>query len=115
MGATIAVSIVGILHVWFMIIESILWTKPLGRKVFRMSPEKAEITKVLAFNQGIYNGFLAAGLFWGAYSGDSKISVFFLGCVIIAGVVGAVTASKGILYVQALPAVIALTFVSGVL
>lgn len=104
----IAVSIVGILHVWFMILESFFWTKPLGQKIFRLSPEKAEATKVLAFNQGFYNGFLAAGLFWGVISGDIRINIFFLSCVIVAGIVGGLTASRGILFVQALPAVIAL-------
>ncbi len=107
-AATGFVCLVGLLHVWFMVLESFLWTKPLGMKTFRMTPAAAEATKVLAQNQGLYNGFLAAGLFWAAYSGDPKLNYFFLGCVIIAGIVGALTASKNIIFVQALPALIAL-------
>lgn len=110
-SATVLVSIVGILHVWFLVLESFLWTSPIGLKTFGMKPEMAEATKVLAQNQGLYNGFLAAGLFWGAYSGELKINVFFLSCVIIAGIVGAITANKNILFVQTLPATIALIVV----
>lgn len=109
--ATSLTYLIAILHVWFMILESFLWTKPLGMKIFGMKPEMALATKVLAQNQGLYNGFLAAGLFWGAFSGDIKISVFFLSCVVIAGIVGGVTASLNIIFVQALPALIALVFV----
>lgn len=110
-AATLMVSLVGILHLWFMILESFLWTGPIGLKTFGMKPEMAEATKVLALNQGLYNGFLALGLFWAAWSGDIKLNIFFLGCVFVAGVVGAVTANKNILFVQALPAAIALTLV----
>lgn len=106
--STVMISIVGILHVGFLILESFLWTTPTGKKIFHMTDQAAEATKVLAMNQGLYNGFLAAGLFWGAYTGDVKISTFFLVCVIVAGIVGALTASKTIIFVQALPAVIAL-------
>jgi putative membrane protein len=107
-AATGFVYLVGLLHVWFMVLESFLWTKPLGLKTFGMTPQMAEATKVLAQNQGLYNGFLAAGCFWAACSGDPKLNYFFLICVIIAGVVGAFTASKNIIFVQALPALIAL-------
>lgn len=109
--ATGLVYLVGLLHVWFMVLESFLWTKPLGLKTFKMTPAAAEATKVLAQNQGLYNGFLAAGLFWAACTGDLKLNYFFLGCVIIAGIVGALTASKNIIFVQALPAAIALILV----
>lgn len=114
MAAKVAVFVVGLLHTWFFILESFLWTKPIGRKTFRNSPADAEKTKVLAQNQGLYNGFLAAGLFWGACTGDNKICIFFLSCVIIAGIVGAITANKKILYIQALPAAIALFLVVGI-
>lgn len=102
---------IGLLHLWFMVLESFLWTKPIGLKTFKMTPEMAEATKVMAQNQGLYNAFLALGLFWGAFSGDIKITVFFLSCVLVAGIVGGMTASKGILYVQALPALITLILV----
>ena len=86
-----------------------LWTKPYGQCVFQLTPEKAEVTKTLAANQGLYNGFLAAGLIWGLALGaeGQAIKLFFLGCVIVAGVFGAVTVSRKILYVQALPAALA--------
>lgn len=104
----VMIWLVGIFHVGFFILETFLWATPFGKKTFRMTDQMAEATKVLAMNQGFYNAFLAAGLFWGAYCGDSKISYFFLICVIVAGIVGAITASKNIIFVQALPAVIAL-------
>lgn len=110
-AATLMVSLVGVLHIWFMVLESFLWTSPIGLKTFGMKPEMAEATKVLAQNQGLYNGFLALGLFWAAWSGDIKLNIFFLGCVIVAGIVGAVTANKNILFVQSLPALIALILV----
>ena len=110
-AATMMVSLVGILHLWFMVLESFLWTKPIGLKTFGMRPEMAEATKVLAQNQGLYNGFLALGLFWAAWTGDIKLNIFFLGCVIVAGIVGALTANKNILFVQTLPAVVALVLV----
>ncbi len=100
-----------ILHLYFMALEMFYWTKPLGLKTFRMSPEKAEATKVLAANQGLYNGFLAAGLWWGLYSGPYSgppILTFFLSCVVIAGLYGGYTVSRRIAYIQALPAALAL-------
>lgn len=108
--ASIAIVVIALLHVYFLVIEMFYWTKPLGRRAFGLTPEFAEASKTLAANQGLYNGFLAAGLLWSVYlgAGGRAIAVFFLGCVIVAGVFGAATASKKILYVQALPAVIAL-------
>ncbi|WP_373568226.1 DUF1304 domain-containing protein [Bradyrhizobium cajani] len=112
MIANVLVALVAILHVFFLTLEMFLWDKPLGLKVFRNTPEKAEITKVLAANQGLYNGFLAAGLVWGLLHGNPafafQIKAFFLLCVIVAGAYGAATVSTRILLVQAAPAVIAL-------
>jgi putative membrane protein len=110
--ANVLVALVAALHVFFLILEMFLWDKPQGLKVFRNTPEKAEITKVLAANQGLYNGFLAAGLIWGLVHGNPafafQIKAFFLLCVIVAGAYGAATVSSRILLVQALPAAIAL-------
>jgi putative membrane protein len=107
---TVLIALVALLHVYFMVLEMFLWDKPIGMKVFRNSPEKAEATKVLAANQGLYNGFLAAGLIVGLLMGAAgfHFKLFFLVCVIVAGVYGAATFSKKILYVQALPAALAL-------
>jgi putative membrane protein len=106
------VALVAALHLYFLVLEMFLWTKPLGLKTFRNTAEKAADSKVLAANQGLYNGFLAAGLIWGLLQGTPafafQIKVFFLLCVIVAGVYGATTVSRRILYVQALPAAIAL-------
>ena len=102
------ILLVALLHVWFMILEMYFWTKPLGLKAFRMTPAAAEATRVLAMNQGLYNGFLAAGLIWGVCSSLPQVKIFFLICVVVAGIVGAMTANKKILYIQALPAVLAL-------
>ncbi|HVF40796.1 MAG TPA: DUF1304 domain-containing protein [Gemmatimonadaceae bacterium] len=112
-AATIAIAIVGLLHVYILILEMFLWTKPAGLRAFRLTPERAEASKVLAANQGLYNGFLAAGLFWSVLRerGGGPIAIFFLTCVIIAGLYGAATANRKILYVQALPAIIALVLV----
>ncbi|WP_249141030.1 MULTISPECIES: DUF1304 domain-containing protein [Bradyrhizobium] len=110
--ANLLIALVAALHVYFLILEMFLWTKPLGLKTFRQSIEKATDSAVLAANQGLYNGFLAAGLAWGLIHGNPafafQIKVFFLLCVIVAGVYGAMTVSKRILFVQALPAAIAL-------
>lgn len=110
--ANVLVALVAALHGYFLILEMFLWDKPLGLKTFRNTPEKAEVTKVLAANQGLYNGFLAAGLIWGLLHGNPgfafQIKAFFLACVIVAGVYGAVSVSPRILLVQALPAAIAL-------
>ena len=110
--ANIVVALVAALHVYFLILEMFLWTKPLGLKTFRNSLEKATASAVLAANQGLYNGFLAAGLVWGLVQSNPgfafQIKMFFLLCVIVAGVYGAVTVSRRILWVQAAPAAIAL-------
>lgn len=106
--ANIVVALVALLHVYFLVLEMFMWDKPLGLRTFRMTPDKAEMTKVLAANQGLYNGFLAAGLLWGLSLGDagSSIKMFFLACVIVAGVYGAVTVGRKILFIQAMPAAI---------
>jgi putative membrane protein len=110
--ANVLVALVAILHVYFLILEMFLWTKPLGLKTFRNTQEKANDSAVLAANQGLYNGFLAAGLFWGLFHPQPavafQIKVFFLLCVIIAGAYGAYSVSRRILFVQAFPAVLAL-------
>ena len=109
----IVVVFVAILHVGFLILEMFLWDKPAGLKAFRQSPEQARTTKTLAANQGLYNGFLAAGLLWGVVQGEAgyDFKVFFLLCVIIAGIFGAFTVSRKILYIQAVPGLIALLLV----
>jgi putative membrane protein len=109
-AANIIVGLVALLHIYFLVLEMFLWDKPAGRKAFGLTLEQAQSTKVLAANQGLYNGFLAAGLIWGLSLGHSgtHIQVFFLGCVLVAGLYGAATASKKILFVQALPAAIGL-------
>lgn len=114
-AADIAVGIVALLHVYFLVLEMFLWDRPFGRRTFGMSPEKAAMTKPLAMNQGLYNGFLAAGLAWGLWLDGAglHIKMFFLACVIMAGVFGAVTASRKILWVQAVPGAIALGVVLG--
>ncbi|HKY62183.1 MAG TPA: DUF1304 domain-containing protein [bacterium] len=103
-------GLIAALHLWFLVLEMFLWRKPLGLKVFRMSQEKADSSAVLAANQGLYNGFLAAGLIWGMCPVEPAfyIRLFFLSCVAIAGVFGAATVSKRIFVIQALPALIAL-------
>ena len=111
--AHFAVALMAALHLYILVLEMFLWTSPRGRKAFGLTPEFAEATKVLAANQGLYNGFLAAGLIWGLLPGPSATSlqVFFLGCIIVAGLYGAATASKRILFVQAVPGAIALALV----
>jgi putative membrane protein len=110
MLANVLLAIVALLHVYFMVLEMFFWTKPLGIRAFGLTAEFAESSKTLAANQGLYNGFLAAGLAWGllAGSGGFSIKIFFLVCVLIAGLYGAATANKKILFVQALPAALAL-------
>ena len=103
----IITGVVALLHIGFLTIEMFLWDKPTGRNVFHTTAEFAAQSKTLAANQGLYNGFLAAGLIWGLFAGDS-VKIFFLGCVIIVGIFGALTVSKRIFYIQALPALIAL-------
>ena len=112
--ATVVIALVAMLHVYFLVLEMFLWDKPAGLRAFGQTPEAAAASKVLAANQGLYNGFLAAGLFWGLSLGTAgtSIKVFFLLCVLIAGLYGAATASRKILFVQALPAAIGLALIA---
>ena len=105
----IAISIVIVLHVLFLILEMFLWNTPYGRRVFALSENYAKQSASLAANQGLYNGFLAAGLLWGLLStGGFDALIFFLCCIIIAGIYGGLTAKRSILWLQALPAAIAI-------
>lgn len=108
--ANVVTGLVALIHVYILVLEMFLWTRPAGRKAFGLTPEFAQATRVLAANQGLYNGFLAAGLIWGLLLGGAGLPVklFFLACVLVAGVYGAATASRKILFVQALPALIGL-------
>ncbi len=103
-------AFVAISHFGFMVLEMFFWDRPLGRKIFKTTPEVSASSKVLAANQGLYNGFLAAGLVWGLWAGREDVKLFFLACVIVAGIFGAATVKTSILFVQALPAVLALVF-----
>lgn len=105
--ADVLVAVVALLHFGFLYLEMFLWDKPRGMKSFNLTAEFAKQSKALAMNQGLYNGFLAAGLIWGIFAGD-PVKIFFLSCVIIAGVFGAITVGKRILYIQAIPAIVAL-------
>ena len=109
--SNIFIALVALLHLYFLILEMFLWTKPRGRKTFGNTVEFAQASRVLAANQGLYNGFLSAGLFWGIFSGSFEFKVFFLGCVIVAGIYGAFSVSRRIFFVQALPGIIALVLV----
>ena len=112
--AAALIGLVAAIHVYIVVLEMLLWQKPLGRKVFRTTVEQAAQTATLAANQGLYNGFLAAGLVWALVSGDDlrrPIATFFLVCVAVAGLFGAATVSRRILFVQTLPAAMALLFV----
>lgn len=108
--ANLVVLLVALLHVYILVLEMFLWDKPQGLKAFKLTPEFAAQTKTLAANQGLYNGFLAAGLFWGLALGPGGFGVklFFLLCVLVAGLYGAATASRRILFIQAVPAAIGL-------
>jgi putative membrane protein len=110
MLSMVLIALVALLHIYFLVLEMFLWDKKQGMKAFGHDQEYAKMTKVLAANQGLYNGFLAAGLIWGIWLGAAgfQIKVFFLLCVIIAGLYGAATAGRKILYVQAAPAATAL-------
>lgn len=112
-AANIVVALVALLHLAFLVLEMFLWDKPFGRRTFGLTPEYAAASKSLAANQGLYNGFLAAGLMWGLSLGAAgqAIQVFFLGCVIVAGIFGAATVSVRILWVQAVPGLVALALV----
>ena len=106
--ANIVIVFVAILHLGFLVLEMCLWNHPIGRKTFKMAKEVAESSATLAANQGLYNGFLAAGLIWGLLSSELSVKFFFLSCVLIAGIFGGFTAKRSILYLQALPALLGL-------
>jgi putative membrane protein len=111
LAAEVAIGVVALLHLLFLVLEMFLWTKPTGRRVFGLSRELAEQTRALAANQGLYNGFLVAGLVWGLVAGPVDgfaPRVFFTTCVVVAGLFGAATAKRSILFVQALPGAVAL-------
>ncbi|MGH8055201.1 MAG: DUF1304 domain-containing protein [Stenotrophomonas sp.] len=106
--ALLLTVLVAVLHAYFLVLEMFLWTRPLGLKTFRNTPEKAETTRVLAANQGLYNGFLAAGIIAGLALGQPVLVTFSLICVAVAGAYGAWTVSPRIFYIQAVPATLAL-------
>ena len=113
-AANLVIALIALLHVWFLVLEMFLWTKPPGRRIFGTTAEFAAQSRVLAANQGLYNGFLAAGLAWGLLlSGTEALHVkcFFLACVLLAGLYGGLTASRRILWFQALPAAVGLALV----
>jgi putative membrane protein len=110
-AANIAVALIALLHIWILVLEMFLWDKPAGLKAFGKPLEFARATKVLAANQGLYNGFLAAGLLWGLGTGKVDVQIFFLACVLVAGIYGSATASRKILFIQAVPATIGLALV----
>ena len=111
LAATVVTAVIALLHLYILVLEMFLWDKPAGRRAFGMTAEQAQATKTLAANQGLYNGFLAAGLLWGLWWGGTEgvaVQRFFLGCVLVAGLYGAATASRKILWIQAVPAALAL-------
>ena len=112
-AADIGVALVALLHLYFLVLEMFFWEKPLGLRIFGLTPEFAKASKNLAANQGLYNGFLAAGLMWGLFleTAGGSIRLFFLGCVVVAGVFGAATVNRRILWIQALPGTIAIFLV----
>ena len=109
--ASVLTGLVALSHVGFLVLEMFFWDHPVGRRIFAMTPEVSASSAVLAKKQGLYNGFLAAGLVWGLVAGRRDVLVFFLGCVVVAGVFGGLTAKTTILFTQALPALVALVFV----
>ena len=108
MVANILIGLVAILHLGFLVLEMFLWNHPIGRRTFKWTREVSESSATLAANQGLYNGFLAAGLIWGLISGEFAVKLFFLVCVLVAGIFGGFTAKRSILYIQALPALLGL-------
>ena len=111
LAAKLATGFVAVAHLWFLVLEMFLWNTPFGARTFRRPQEEMATTAVLAMNQGLYNGFLAAGLAWGIWTGSRDIQLFFLGCVVVAGIFGGITASRAIFFLQALPGAIAATLV----
>ena len=113
--ALVLVALMALLHVYILVLEMFLWTTQRGRKAFGTTAEFAEASKVLAANQGLYNGFLAAGLGWSLIAGGwegYKIAMFFLGCILVAGLYGGVTANRRILFIQAIPALVTMVVLS---
>ncbi len=108
MISLLLVVLVALIHTAFLVLEMFYWNHPVGREIFNMTPEVSASSAILAANQGLYNGFLVAGLLWGLVSGRRDVKVFFLACVIVAGVYGGLTAKTTILYSQALPGALAL-------
>jgi putative membrane protein len=109
--ASVLTGLVALSHVGFLVLEMFFWDHPVGRRIFGMTPEVSASSAVLAANQGLYNGFLAAGLAWALSADRRELKLFFLGCVVVAGVFGGLTAKTSILVTQALPAALALTAV----
>ena len=109
--ANVLTALVALAHLGFLVLEMFFWDHPVGRRIFAMTPEVSASSAVLAMNQGLYNGFLAAGLIWGLVAGRRDVKIFFLGCVVVAGVFGGLTAKTSILLTQALPAAVALVLV----
>jgi putative membrane protein len=109
--ASVLIVLVALAHLGFLVLEMFFWDHPVGRKIFSMTPEVSASSAVLAGNQGLYNGFLAAGLLWGLVAGRRDVKIFFLGCVVVAGVFGGLTAKTTILFTQALPGLLALVCV----
>lgn len=114
LASNVVVALIALLHVYILVLEMFLWEKPQGLRIFGLTPAFAAQSRVLAANQGLYNGFLAAGLLWSLYLGPSgePVKVFFLGCVLVAGLYGGMTANKRILVIQALPAAVGLALVA---
>ena len=111
LAANLVTAFVALSHLGFLVLDMFFWNHPVGWRIFAMTPETAASSAVLAANQGLYNGFLAAGLAWGLIAGRRDVKLFFLGCVIVAGVFGALTAKPSILFTQALPGAVALLLV----
>lgn len=113
--ASIVIAIIALMHLWFLVLEMFLWNKPTGLRAFGLTPEFAEQSKVIAANQGLYNGFLAAGLIWGLILGGTPegthVKSFFLACVLVAGLYGGFTATRKVLWIQAAPALVGLVLV----
>ena len=112
LAATLVVVLVALLHAWFLVLEMFLWTRPIGLRTFRQSAESAAASRVLAANQGLYNGFLAAGLLYGLIVQSRELVLLFLAFVIVAGLYGGATANRKIFFIQALPAVLAAALVA---
>jgi len=109
--ANVLTGLVALSHIGFLVLEMFFWDHPIGRRIFGMTPEVSASSATLAANQGLYNGFLAAGLLWALWTDRRELKIFFLGCVVVAGIFGGLTAKTSILFTQALPAVIALGLV----